>query len=250
MRFLLLFVLCASAAAAPYASNRFLRVRLDDKTSALVVTDLRTHHDWQQKPLGSGLTLSHAVTEADKIRFDLHDSANNLDLTAVVTLSKDQPEFGVTLNGTGPLAKPLGYPTAFESGKGNWLIVPMNEGIMYPADDASINQRTLVTYGGHGICMPWYGVADPHSGEGFMTIFETPDDAHIEITRTGGPALYVRPWWEASRGDFGYARKLRYLFFANGGYVAQAKRYRAYAQQIGLFKTLAAKEAKREPQCR
>lgn len=241
MRFLLLFALCASAAAAPYASNKFLRVRLDEKTSALAVTDLRTHHTWQQKPSGATLTVTHAETAGREIRLNLHDTANDLDLTAVVTLAKDKPELEVTLAGTGSLKKPLGYPTAFESGKGTWLIVPMNEGIMYPADDPTINQRTLVTYGGHGICMPWYGVTDPQSGEGYMAILGTPDDAHIEITRSGSSSLYIRPWWEASHGNFAYTRKMRFVFLQRGGYVAQAKRYREYARSIGLFKTLAEK---------
>ena len=33
----------------------------------------------------------------------LHDAANNLDITAQVTLSKDKPEMEVTLSGSGPL---------------------------------------------------------------------------------------------------------------------------------------------------
>ena len=40
---------------------------------------------------------------------------------------------------------------------------------------------------------------------------------------------------------FGPPRRLRYAFFDQGGYVAMAKRYRAYAQPVGLFKTLADK---------
>jgi len=53
----------------------------------------------------------------------------------------------------------------------------------------------------------------------------------------------VAPEWDPQRGEVGYARKLRYVFFAEGGHVAIAKRYREHARQTGLFKTLAEKRA-------
>jgi hypothetical protein len=74
-----------------------------------------------------------------------------------------------------------------------------------------------------------------------MTIVQTPDDARVELARPAGGLLLAQPAWDASRGRFGYGRALTYVFFAKGGYVAQAKRYRAYARKIGLFKTLAQK---------
>ncbi len=89
--------------------------------------------------------------------------------------------------------------------------------------------------------MPWFGATDLQSGESYMAIIETPDDAQIDITRQGGSDLYIRPLWESSRGEFSYDRKIRYAFFNHGGYVAQAKRYRDYAKATGLFKTLADK---------
>ena len=118
MRPFLLIAVCASAAAAPYASNKFLQVRLDSPTSTLTVTDRRTHRVWQQKPLGAGLQLTASTVEAREIRLALRDSVNKLDLTAVLTLSKDQPEFEIALSADGPLTRTVAYPTAFASGKG------------------------------------------------------------------------------------------------------------------------------------
>ena len=147
----------------------------------------------------------------------------------------------LTLSGSGPLKNNVGFPFPFVTGKGTGLVVPMNEGILYPVDDASINNRRLVAYGGHGICMPWFGATGLQSGESYMAIVETPDDAQIDITRQGGSDLYIRPLWDASRGEFSYSRKIRYAFFDRGGYVALAKSYREYAKETGLFKTLAEK---------
>ena len=182
MRSLLAFAFCVSAVAAPYASNRHIQVRLDEHTGALTVTDLRSHHEWVQKPVGSWSVAGSRV-DASEIRLTLHDAANNLDLTAQVALSKDKPEMEVTLSGSGPLKSNVGFPFPFVTGKGTGLVVPMNEGILYPVDDAGINNRRLVAYGGHGICIPWFGATDLQSGESYMAILETPDDAQIDITR-------------------------------------------------------------------
>jgi hypothetical protein len=117
----------------------------------------------------------------------------------------------------------------------------MNEGISYPVEDTSIEPFSLVAYGGHGICMAFWGVTD--GVQGHMAIIETPDDASIRIERLDG-LLAIAPQWDAQRGKFGYARRLRYVFFDQGGHVSIAKRYRAHAQKTGLLKTL--EEKRRE----
>lgn len=47
-----------------------------------------------------------------------------------------------------------------------------------------------------------------------------------------------------AKGQFGYPRRLRFVVFDTGGYVAMCKRYRRYAQEIGLFCTLGQKRAR------
>ena len=157
-QFLMVLCLCVPAAAAPYASNKYLQVRLDEQSHALTVTDRRTHHEWTQNPPGPELQITSAKVEAGGIHLVVHDDANHLDIAAAVTLANDRPELEMKLSASGPLKNLLAYPPAFAGRKGTWLIVPMNEGILYPADDASIPDRTLLAYSGHGICMPWFGV--------------------------------------------------------------------------------------------
>jgi hypothetical protein len=240
VRTILFFAACVSAAAAPYASNRFLRVRLDEQTGAFSVTDQRNQRDWTQRVMPVGAVRDARVDQSE-VHVTVHDASNNIDVTAVLTLSKDRPEMELTISAAGPLKSTVGYPFPFLSGKGTALVVPLNEGILYPVDDETIKPRRLAAYSGHGICMPWFGAADLKSGEGYMAIIETPDDAQIDINRAAGSELYTRPLWEASRGQFSYDRRIRYVFFDRGGYVAQAKRYREYAKATGLFKTLAEK---------
>ena len=68
----------------------------------------------------------------------------------------------------------------------------------------------LIAYGGHGICMSFWGVTSGESGQ--MAIIETPDDAAIMIDRPTGN-LSIAPEWDSEKGQFGYPRRLRYVFF-------------------------------------
>jgi hypothetical protein len=208
---------------------------VDPANGALRVTDKRTKNVWQQQPFKQALTPERATRTNSGVHLSFAD------FTADMAISKTAPEIEVIVSGSGPLKQLLNFPLPFVTGKGSTLVVPLNEGILYPADDESITQRQLVAYGGHGISMPWFGVFAERGGAGLMTILETPDDARIDINRQGSSGLLIRPQWEASRQEFRYPRKLRYIFLEKGGYVAQAKRYREYAQQTGLFKTLAEK---------
>jgi hypothetical protein len=225
-----------------FLANRFLEVRLKADDGTLRVTDKRGGRQWAQQPFGAGMVVQEAKRQGlDSIHLTLWDVGNDLTLGATLTLAADAPELTVTLSGRGPVQQPVAFPAAFVSGKGTALVVPLNEGILYPVDDMGVDPMSLITYSGHGLCMPWFGLIDSQTGQGMMAISGTPDDGRVEITRRLGGDLFAQPEWDATRGQFGYPRKLTYVFFANGGYVALAKHYRAYAQQIGLFKTLAQK---------
>ena len=126
------------------------------------------------------------------------------------------------------------------SEKALFLILPVNEGISYPVDDATLDPMSYHLYGGHGLCMPWWGATDGKTG--VMALVETPNDAAVRIPRVDG-LLCLAPEWQAEKQQFGPTRRLRYAFFDQGGYVAMAKRYRHYAKDTGLFKTFLQKRA-------
>jgi hypothetical protein len=77
-----------------------------------------------------------------------------------------------------------------------------------------------------------------------MTILQTPDDAEVRLDRTGRLG-WVAPVWDSQRGQFGYTRQAKYIFLADGGHVAIAKRYRQDAMARGLLKTFAQKRVER-----
>jgi hypothetical protein len=232
---LLLIVASAAAAEELRLSNPFLEVTIDSSSGELRVLDKHAAAVWQQKAVRPSIAWKSISLSEGKALFAGDP------YRAELTLDPTRPELEFTLSGQGPLSNLLGFPLPFVTAAGTSLVVPMNEGILYPVEDASIPPRQLIAYGGHGISMPWFGVFDRSSGAGVMAIIETPDDARIDIARQPGTGLFIRPLWEATRQQFGYPRKIRYVFAAKGGYVAQAKRYREYARQAGLLKTLAEK---------
>ena len=103
------------------------------------------------------------------------------ELGASVKLDGDQPEAVVELTGSGELPAPIRFPNPFASAPKDYLVIPMNEGISYPVEDAAIPPMRLIAYGGHGICMAFWGATDGTNG--YMAILETPDDAAIRVER-------------------------------------------------------------------
>ena len=222
--------------ASASIENPAIAVSLHAADMTFTVTDKRTGHVWRQKA-GTGGKFAN-IRHGQGLETTWHDAGLNLDIRMVVEIDSHRPEFTVTLSAEGEMKRSLRYPHPFVTGSGTYLVVPMNEGISYPVEDRTVDTFRLIAYGGHGICMPFWGAMDGQ--QGYMAILETPDDAAIQGMRIDD-RLCVAPEWEAQKGRFGYSRKLRYVFFDKGGHVAMCKRYRAYAQQAGLLKTLDAK---------
>jgi hypothetical protein len=236
---ILLFCCCQARAELLSVENATISVTLNTDNAAISVADKRTGQTWAQQPQSAEFKADSARKIEDGIEIRLVQVPTDSPILATLQLDKELPEFTLTLLGEGEPKWPLRFPHPFVTEPGTYLVVPMNEGISYPVDDQTIEPTRLVAYGGHGICMAFFGATDGQRG--YMAIIETPDDASIDIRRSEG-RLCVAPLWEPQKGTFGYARKLRYIFFDKGGHVTMCKRYRAYAQKIGLFKTLKQKQ--------
>jgi len=216
-------------------TNASLEISLNTSHATLTVRDRRTGERFEQRPVANDVILIGATAQLDQIQLKLLHITSDQEIAGSIRIERDAPEFTIELAAQGELPGALRFPHPFASHPGEYLVVPMNEGISYPVEDRSIEPFSLVAYGGHGICMGFWGVTD--GTRGYMAILETPDDAAIRIERPDD-LLAIAPQWEAQHGQFGYTRRLRYIFLDRGGHVAMAKRYRAYAQQIGRFKTL------------
>ncbi len=220
------------------AENPAIAVSFHPADGTVSVLDKRTGHCWEQKAAADGATAVTGVARG--IQATWRQPGLEMDVRVDIEVDADRPEFTIALAAQGAMRRSLRYPHPFVTGRDTYLVVPMNEGISYPVDDATVETRRLIAYGGHGICMPFWGVTDGE--QGYMAILETPDDAAVRISRTEG-RLCIAPEWDAQKGEFGYTRKLRYVLFDRGGHVAMCKRYRSYAQQAGLLKTLEQKRS-------
>ena len=217
-------------------ANESLKVTLRTRDAALSVTHLPTKHEWSQLAAAGCLVLSAQAVDAG-IDFTVLDAVSMRKLDCALRLQPGQPEALLTIASPNdePMDAPLSFPSAFSSAVGEYAILPVNEGISYPVDDESISPASHHLYGGHGLCMAWYGSTGGKLG--WMAIVETPDDAAVRMDRHDG-LFCLAPQWVPQKGRFGEPRRIRYRFFDDGGYVAMAKRYRQFARETGNFKTL------------
>ncbi|MBP5320767.1 MAG: hypothetical protein J6334_07240 [Kiritimatiellae bacterium] len=230
-------------------SGKALSLSVDPDSGAWQVTDRISGASWKSLlPTGWFIeTLSAAGQQALAMR--LTDPENLLSYRSHWRLEPDRPELTVTLEGE-PEAMMTGsvdYPAPLATVAGDRLIVPMNEGFSCPVEEKVEGIHRMIAYGGHGICMAFFGVLREVDRSGWMCILETPDDAAMGVARSPADTYVVGPSWEGQKRRFGYTRKARYVFFPKGagGHVAMCKRYRAYAQAIGLFKPFSEKVKER-----
>jgi hypothetical protein len=221
------------------AESPTLRVSFRPSDATISVLDKRSGRQYAQYP-GSALAVLDAHKTDGRITFRLLKPDDVLTINVTIAVEADRPEFAVELAADGPMHQPLQFPLPFKTAGGHFLILPVNEGISYPVDDTSLPAMSYHLFGGHGLCMAFYGCTDLQHG--LMTIVETPDDARVVVPRRDDK-LCLAPRWDDQKQQFGATRRIRYCLFQQGGYVAMCKRYRQYAQRIGKFKTLTEKRA-------
>mgnify|MGYP000846998155 FL=1 len=216
----------------------------------LSVTDKRTGRTWASTAAAGDFPayLVRAVRcpSAGELEIDVTDARTRGERTVRFALDPSAPaEFTASVSGTGALKRTFAYPDAFASQTGDFLVVPVSEGFLLPLGTNTLQIGDLSAYSA-GMSMPFFGISKGAEGAGWMTILETPDDAKMTAYRAQGVLAGAAPGWAPTRGQFGYTRRARYVFLTSGGYVAMAKRYRAYAAANGLVETFREK-AKARP---
>ncbi|PIY95966.1 MAG: hypothetical protein COY66_05520 [Candidatus Kerfeldbacteria bacterium CG_4_10_14_0_8_um_filter_42_10] len=125
------------------------------------------------------------------------------------------------------------------------LLVPVAEGILYPAHNHSIQPYSwLKGNTGYGISLPLFGTID-RKGSGYGCFAEDPDYFEIKVNWTDQWTL--TPTWVPGKNEFG-ARKCRYQFFQKESRdqagVAIAKWYRSWLKETGYLVPLSKKKPK------
>ena len=224
-------------------SNELIQVTFDTAQSAFTIRDLHNGQIWRQQALDAAFPVTRAAAaQAATISADLFDARNNLGLKMTAKLEPHAAEVVVELTASGAMPTNLNFPPAFAPVRGTRLIVPVNEGIAYPVDDLSLGDMSYHFYSGMGVCMAFFGVTDGTAG--MMTLVDTEADADLQFKHDAQKLLAAQIVWVSEKGQFGYMRKLRYIFLQQGGHVAMCKRYRAFAAERGRLKTFTQKRVK------
>lgn len=256
-------VLSAAASAATRVShdgdrwsleNSRLRVTVDASSGRIGVTDKAAGYEWQQLPSGEAkggprLRSVHPLAEPrGGIGFETDAAGPDgkpLTLQVALTLLDDAPDLAIEIDMAhrDTEIRNLLFPEPFALDTADAVLVVADycNGHLYPLAAGPLPRRWFEV---SRLDMPWVGVCDLTKGLGYALIVETTDDAFIQVVsaKAGGRELAApRIGWEPSKKTFAYARRCFYHFASGGGYVALAKRYRAYAQQQGLVVPFAEK---------
>lgn len=233
--------------------NEYLRVSVDEKTARWNVFDKRCNRLWRQMG-GEGVAVSRIrrlpSEPAVGVEIDLSYASGkgaSLALTMRVSLVPAKADVACEIFGdVGVTIDEVALPAPFvlDDPEGV-LVIPHHAGLLFGVDELQWDGKAL---GSGFMSMPWFGAADLASGHGYLGVLETPDDASYRGAKVKAAArdvVAVQPYFISQKGKLGYARRILYHFTGRGGYVALAKRYRAYAREKGLVKTLAEKRTSR-----
>jgi len=120
--------------------------------------------------------------------------------------------------------------------RGAYATFPLGAGSIIPADWPGVFHHR------EGYSEPvasWLGGWTGRTG--YCAVAETPDDLYQAVHHAGGEPASCFFHWLGSLGELRYARRARYTFAKDFGYVAQAKHFRAHCRRAGLFRSLAEK---------
>ena len=221
-------------------SNDNLEVVFHAGTGAVSVWDKRVNKKWEQLPFKGGFVADKVYQDGNILSMEL---VGPFTMTVVIELTeRSELVYHIAAKPDVPMEK-LYFPSAFVTpDKDHYLLETDSEGVLLPADDTvyPLEEQPLYFCGG-GPAMSWIGVVDREMAAGYMAIVETPYDAAILPGRENG-LITFSPVWLGSMRRFSYERRVRYVFFDRGGYVAQCKRYREYIWPLNHVVTLKEKE--------
>lgn len=231
-----------------------LKLTVDAGPGRLRVMDKTAGYEWRQP--ADGPAFRHIKALADGIAFEagFADTRGGNSLLKVTMQLPDgaadlRIEADMQDRGAAMQMIPFLQPLMLDAARGVLAVADYSNGHIYPLD---LKPFPAVWLGGDRLNMPWVGICDLERGHGYALILETPEDAVVESKpyAAGGREVHApRVLWQASKGRFGHPRRYVYRFCSEGGYVALAKAYRAYARERGLIVTLEQK-AQRLPNIR
>jgi len=135
----------------------------------------------------------------------------------------------------------LDFPRPFAAERGDRILLTQGNGFLFPAEmtDLGTDKIDLSFYPTRDMEMGCFGHLSEKSG--YLAIIETPEDCGQRY-RVGSNGLrQPNVVWRGEHGKFGYARRIRFVFFKDPTPMKMALRYREEMKRRGWYKTFAEK---------
>ena len=223
--------------------NPHLTMTLDAGKGRWTVLDKRSSKIWETSSGATEFLVTKVTKDALQLRIEMVSPQTTDSFTAIVALAPEAPEIVFFIDKeAGSKFAGLEFPPVFEIAESDLIVLPLAEGFLFDQKTAVKRVPSSLRYKG-GWPLAFVGVLDGEAG--WMEIVETPIDFEL-VKDVSGERVSLKNRWLAEKGGFGYTRRIRYVFFDQGGYVAMAKRYRQYARGKGFVKTLREKDPDRK----
>ena len=205
--------------------NELMRVSYEDVSRQLVIEDKRVGKVWKQAPFPAHFALKQISTVEGSVEFSF---TQPMDMTLTVTLEDAELMYTIRSQADNPMEDLAFPPAILTPDREHYVVQTDSDGLLLPVDDCGypLEQHPVFRCSG-GPCMAWIGMTDHALRTGYMMIVETPYDADVSLKKEEG-LIDFGVVWKASLGKFAYDRRIRLVFFHEGGYVAQCKYYRPY----------------------
>lgn len=228
-----------------------LKLDFDPEEHLYALTDKRTGRVWTSDgSRGKSVLTRLEVVNDLKWRLQFFDRFTGSPWFCVVEL-REGDSLAFTIE-SDHLDKPCygfnNYPPVFRcEGEGGYLLFcDRSSGTYIPQTDEFYGTRALRIWGNTACTdTPWIGI-EMAEGDGMMIEAETPTDGIFTLKKDDQKRSWPQIIWEQSMDSLRYARTTVFRFVPEGGYVAQAKRYRQVIEGQGRLITLEEK-AKRKP---
>ena len=227
----------SSALAAPVpGSGSVLPFSVDPASGALAIVAGDERFE-----TCTGLPAKEICREGEALRWTVEPEPGNVVTARFEKVSAR--EFRLTLSAPAEMkmTRPLAYPPAWRTAKGDTCIWPFGEGMAYPADDPSIEMQAaeLPFANGQALSMGFYGFL--RGGSCLMSGVAKTCDAALAV-KCGEGLWSAAPKWKSELGRWAYDRELR--FFLAPSLPAAAADYRAWRERRGEVRTFREKLGK------
>ena len=188
---------------------------------------------YQTRPVpGKACSLQQNENE---FSFDFSDSENTFRATV---RREDADSFSLTLEGAGAM-NPCAFPGPWMTRPGDRLLFPHGDGIMVPAETPPPLPEKLNFYCGSHLSMGLLGLLRGEGG--LLAGIEETADAEMTWRQSEQGLTETQTRFIPAKGEWRYARRLRFFLAREDGFNRLCRAYRAWRQEMGMVVPLARK---------